>query len=55
MAIFHAYLARLIVFGETLYELPNSRTDRLLPYASGLPLAGAASAFAYAPSELHAP
>jgi hypothetical protein len=32
-----------------LYELPNSRTDRLLPYASELPLAGAASAFACAP------
>ena len=48
MAILHAYLARLIVLGETLYELPNSRTDRPLPYASGLPLAGAASAFAYA-------
>jgi len=49
MAILHAHLARLIVSGETLYELPNSRTDRRLPYTSGLPLAGAASAFAYAP------
>jgi hypothetical protein len=49
IAILHAHLARLIVFGGALYELPNSRTDRRLPYASGLPLAGAASAFAYAP------
>jgi hypothetical protein len=48
MAILHAYLARPIMLGETLYELPNSRTDRPLPYASGLPFAGAASAFAYA-------
>ena len=46
MAILHAYPARPIVLGETLCELPNSRTDRPLPYASGLPLAGAASAFA---------
>src|ERR1700739_2711346 len=30
-AILHADLARLTVLGETLYKLPNSRTDRLLP------------------------
>ena len=29
MAILRAYLARVIVFDKTLYELPNSRTDRL--------------------------
>lgn len=45
MAILRAYLARLIVLGETPPELPNSRTDRPLHYASGLPLAGAAPAF----------
>src|ERR1700752_2591269 len=48
MAVLRSSLARPIKLVAPLYEGRNCRPDGPLPYASGLPFACAASAFAYA-------